>query len=612
MVSVGATMLKTPKVKATSTKASVSLKWFKVSGAKGYTIQRKSGSKFKKVANIRKTVYTDKSVKAGKNYTYRVRAYGKQNKKKVYSSWKQVTIKTKGSQSTFDPSVKMISKSDFKKRTGAFYTRAEEILGSDVKIKKSDTHIVGETYTGTAYYVSESGDDANDGKSESTPWKTLKHVELAPLNPGDAVFFKRGDTFRGGIEVRKGVTYSAYGSGKKPRFMGSPESGADPSKWSEYGKTKDGGTVWVFYKDMTDCSCIFLDGEKALGTKVTPNWNGSGFETEKGEPFEVLNGLTKDLDFFSPADSLYPNQSSGFVDIGGSIKDSKGKLYFRCDKGNPGDVFDQIEIGTTVRGTASIIETQDDVAINELDICYGSSCGVTSLKNNVVIENCVISWCGGYVLRYMDRVPERCGDGICGAGDRLTIRNCYFHDNWDNGITIETGYGGKTEGISQVTITGNAVERQAANALQFICFESSKETSITFSDVTVEDNYLYGSPDSWSYPYRSNGTFDDGTEDSSCMNLGDPSCRLLAENFEVKKNVLYSDRGASVWGGLGDRNVRFNENTFLLSNKKYPVAVLCPMDEQIHGWYRLNGKDENGVELLNESMGKKNEFLICE
>ena len=116
MVSVGATMLKTPKVKATSTKASVSLKWFKVSGAKGYTIQRKSGSKFKKVANIRKTVYTDKSVKAGKNYTYRVRAYGNQNKKKVYSSWKQVTIKTKGSQSTIDPSVKVISKSDFKKR----------------------------------------------------------------------------------------------------------------------------------------------------------------------------------------------------------------------------------------------------------------------------------------------------------------------------------------------------------------------------------------------------------------------------------------------------------------------------------------------------------------
>ena len=37
--------------------------------------------------------------------------------------------------------------------------------------------------SGTSYYVSNSGDDANDGKTFETAWKTLKRVSDAYLNP---------------------------------------------------------------------------------------------------------------------------------------------------------------------------------------------------------------------------------------------------------------------------------------------------------------------------------------------------------------------------------------------------------------------------------------------
>ncbi len=81
------------KVKAGKKSAAVS--WKKVSGANGYVVYRstKSKSGFKAVKTITKgsTVkYTNKSLKKGKTYYYKVRAYRTVNKKKVYSSYTKV------------------------------------------------------------------------------------------------------------------------------------------------------------------------------------------------------------------------------------------------------------------------------------------------------------------------------------------------------------------------------------------------------------------------------------------------------------------------------------------------------------------------------------------
>lgn len=79
--------------------------------------------------------------------------------------------------------------------------------------------------TGTKYYVSASGNDANDGKSPDTPLKTLAKASSLALNPGDGLFFKRGDVWSGEQLVirssgtRENPVYvSAYGEGEKPQF----------------------------------------------------------------------------------------------------------------------------------------------------------------------------------------------------------------------------------------------------------------------------------------------------------------------------------------------------------------------------------------------------------
>ena len=88
------------KVKNSSSKAA-KVTWKKVSGASGYEIVRatKSNGKFKKVKTITKgstVTYTNKKLIKKKKYYYKVRAYRKVGKKKVYSSYSskvKVTIK---------------------------------------------------------------------------------------------------------------------------------------------------------------------------------------------------------------------------------------------------------------------------------------------------------------------------------------------------------------------------------------------------------------------------------------------------------------------------------------------------------------------------------------
>ena len=69
---------------------------------------------------------------------------------------------------------------------------------------------------GTTYYVSESGNNANDGTSPEKALKTATVLPKLNLKAGDVVLFERGGTYRGKFEVVSGVSYGAYGKGDKP------------------------------------------------------------------------------------------------------------------------------------------------------------------------------------------------------------------------------------------------------------------------------------------------------------------------------------------------------------------------------------------------------------
>jgi uncharacterized repeat protein (TIGR01451 family) len=91
----------------------------------------------------------------------------------------------------------------------------------------------------TTYYVSSSGSDSNDGRSTTSPYQTLTKVNSLALQPGDAVLFRRGDTFRGTLTIRrsgsstKPITFDAYGTGPKPALSGS----VPVTNWTNMGNS---------------------------------------------------------------------------------------------------------------------------------------------------------------------------------------------------------------------------------------------------------------------------------------------------------------------------------------------------------------------------------------
>lgn len=78
----------------------------------------------------------------------------------------------------------------------------------------------------SVYYLSNSGDDANDGNSTTTPVKTMAHMNTISLSDGACILFNRGDTFRGELALRgepDQITIGTYGSGSSPVLKGSEQ-----------------------------------------------------------------------------------------------------------------------------------------------------------------------------------------------------------------------------------------------------------------------------------------------------------------------------------------------------------------------------------------------------
>ena len=71
------------------------------------------------------------------------------------------------------------------------------------------------------YYISSSGNNSNDGLTETTAWQTIAKVNSFVFAWGDFILFKRGDTFYGSIVVsRSNLNFGAYGTGAKPVITG--------------------------------------------------------------------------------------------------------------------------------------------------------------------------------------------------------------------------------------------------------------------------------------------------------------------------------------------------------------------------------------------------------
>jgi hypothetical protein len=241
-------------------------------------------------------------------------------------------------------------------------TRIDEILNTKTEIVHSDTYIPGKTYTGTAYYISNDGDDNNDGLTPETAWQSVSKLlmeldcrEGSVMQPGDAIFLRRGDIFRlpeWALAISLDhVTVSAYGEGPKPILTMSSENGTGAEKWELVYEDVSGKKIWKYYRDMRDISMIVLNDGEVITERVYEYFDEKGYVSCEAVGWWMHEDIgVKRMDELLPLkDAMDQNFNIISRPARFSAEDSYsndtavGPLYLRCDAGNPGQLFHSLE-----------------------------------------------------------------------------------------------------------------------------------------------------------------------------------------------------------------------------------------------------------------------------
>ena len=282
--------------------------------------------------------------------------------------------------------------------------------------------------TGTTYYISPDGDDNNDGKSKDKPIKTTTALVGISLKKGDAVLFERGGVWRlsRAIMCEEGVTYGAYGdeSKDKPAIYGSMYNYADKEFW----KQSNLKNVWkLAIRDTSIGLVVFNHGELV------------GKMTRKG-----LLALTGNGDFYYNA--------------------AMGTLYLYCDKGNPGKVYNDIEV--CLNKAAFDVNRVSGVTIDNFKVKYFGRLGIDlAAADNSVVRNCEVGFIGGA----SQNSTTRLGNAIqmWQGCDGHLVENCWMYQIYDTGLTFQgdsinpttrAKQGSHDEDYKNITYRNNLIE----------------------------------------------------------------------------------------------------------------------------------------------------------
>jgi len=271
------------------------------------------------------------------------------------------------------------------------------------------------------YYVSNEGDDTNDGLSENTPWKTLTKAKEATklnglLNPGGKLLFRKGDTFIGQLIIgcsgtkENPIEIGSYGTGDKPVLTG---VGAN------LGNNNDGDAIEVV--KMTNTNHILINDIKITNNRqVGLGWNGSG---NKSYGIYITadkwGGRSKGLTF----------RNIDFVDIYGvDMLNWEGNVdtdYYKAQA----FFFDSQANHDGSSGPDATEVGIDDVLIEE---CYFKNLGGSGVT---------VRHLGGYD-----------SEGSSERNQNYVIRNNHFEDLGGDGIVFASVFNGLVENNEYINL----------------------------------------------------------------------------------------------------------------------------------------------------------------
>ena len=374
----------------------------------------------------------------------------------------------------------------------------------------------------TAYYVSNKGSSKNDGLSPETPFASIGDLGKikSQLKAGDVIYFERGSIFRGQIYADvAGITYAAYGEGKKPEIYASPGDGAKVGTWEQTKENKNVYKYSLNFGDRDIGTIVFNGGEKhAIKCTIRVEEDGSTTNQTTGKKFSTYADLDENLHFFH------------------DYKDT-GYLYLYCKDGNPAEVFDSIEFSIK---KYMIDVKADNIRVDNLCFKYGGAHGIgAGTRNGLTVTNCEFGWIGGSIqmvgkaggihdVRYGNAIE------IYGGCDRYTVTNCYFYQVYDAAVTFQYGTTDEKSNITMknINISDNVMEK-CNYSFEYFLSGGTPETSY-IQDVSINNNLM------WYSGYGLCEQRPDKKADAHIKNWDDP--RNVRGKFEINNNLFAISR----------------------------------------------------------------------
>ena len=332
---------------------------------------------------------------------------------------------------------------------------------------------------GTAYYFSSKGSSLNDGLSPQKPLRTLEDLTNleSKLKAGDVVYFERGSIFRGSYTASvDGVTYAAYGEGPKPEIYASRVDAAKVGKWVP---TEENKNVYVYIggqKYGTDVGNIVFNGGEKHGIKCIIRTEDDGtYNNTTGRRFDTYADLDENLHFFHDTEDT-------------------DNLYLYCEDGNPGEIFESIEICV---GTHIFIIRANNLRFDNISFKYGGGHGISAnTRKNLTITNCEFQWLGGSIqkgVQFAKNYPTRFGNGveIYGGCNGFTVKNCFFNQIYDAAATFQYSNKEATDIAMQNIEFSDNVMQYCNYSFEYFLTTSDMGTGSYIKDVKVENNLMW-------------------------------------------------------------------------------------------------------------------------
>ena len=354
------------------------------------------------------------------------------------------------------------------------------------------------------YYISNTGSDANNGRTAATPWQTISNVNtyFSSFSPGDSILFKRGNTFYGTITINqsgtdgKPITISAYGAGAKPIITGFTTI----SGWTNEG----GGIYSKLLSSESLTNMVTIDGKQfgmgrypdngfltyesfSANTSISdtelensPNWTGADIAIRKND-WTLDRGtitnhtgslLTYNTNFTgskqTPARSGFGyfilNDLKTLTTYGEWYHNiDNGKFYMYFGERDPLTKFVQI---ATINDLVISTVGHDYITLDNLNLIGSINNAVffkkissTDIDDYCKIQSCDISFCG------KNGIELGQGAGFIVAGSTINYCNSYgIYSFYASQFTINDN---KISNIA--VIPGQSISDQGNGGIYFSC-----------------------------------------------------------------------------------------------------------------------------------------------